>query len=73
MRDDDFEKLNNEAGFSKKNTKYIVFTALLLVYFIVILLLDSLGIISVLVRRILMYGMFLVMLIVYAILRRREK
>lgn len=73
MRDDDFEKLNNEAGFSKKNTKYIVFTALLLVYFIVILLLDSLGIISVLVRRILMYGMFLIMLIVYAILRRREK
>lgn len=73
MRDDDFEKLNNEAGFSKKSTKYIVFTALLLVYFIVILLLDSLGIISVLVRRILMYGMFLVMLIVYAILRRREK
>lgn len=73
MRDDDFEKLNNEAGFSKKNTKYIVFTALLLVYFIVILLLDSLGIISVLVRRIFMYGMFLVMLIVYAILRRREK
>lgn len=73
MKDDDFEKLNNEAGFSKKNTKYIILTALLLVYFLVILLLDSMGIIPVFVRRILLYGMMLVMFIVYAVLKGKGK
>jgi hypothetical protein len=72
MKDDDFDKLNNEAGFSRKNIKYIVFTVLLLIYFLLILILDSTGVISTLVRRILLYGMFGLMFIIYLVLKRKE-
>jgi hypothetical protein len=64
--------LNNEAGFSRKNIKYIVFTVLLLIYFLLILILDSTGVISTLVRRILLYGMFGLMFIIYLVLKRKE-
>lgn len=71
--DDDLRKIDKKTGITGKNRKFLLVTVLLAVYFLTVIILEAFGIISPLLRRILVSVVILVLSVLYVTFKNRKR
>lgn len=71
--DDDLRKIDKKTGITGKNRKFLLVTVLLAAYFLTVIILEAFGIISPLLRRILVSVVILVLSVLYVTFKNRKR
>ena len=71
--DDDLRKIDKKAGITRKNRKFLLYTVLLAVYFLTVIILEAFGIITPLMRRILVSVVIIVLIVLYVTFRTKKR
>ena len=71
--DDDLRKIDKKAGITGKNRKFLLYTVLLAVYFLTVIILEAFGIITPLMRRILVSVVIIVLIVLYVTFRMKKR
>ncbi len=71
--DDDLRKIDKKTGITGKDRKFLLVTVLIAVYFLTVIILEAFGIISPLLRRILVSVVILVLSVLYVTFKNRKR
>ena len=71
--DDDLRKIDKKVGITGNNRKFLLYTVLLAVYFLTVIILEAFGIITPLMRRILVSVVIIVLIVLYVTFRTKKR